>query len=78
MRYRGGDEPSRLDLIAMKSVDLKKRHTSYMRPFGRCDHVLTEVEIKDGIDRNLGETYKGNEELWKGKFLLNSRDILHI
>ena len=45
-RYRGDDEPSRLDLVFSKEVDVIK-DISYISPLGKSDHVLIEMEIEN-------------------------------
>lgn len=46
-RYRGEDEPSRLDLVFTKEVDVIG-DILYRSPLGRSDHVLIEMVIIDG------------------------------
>lgn len=45
-RYRGEDEPSRLDLVLAKEIDVIG-NILYKSPLGRSDHVLIEMVIKD-------------------------------
>ena len=47
-RYRGDDEPSRLDLVLTKGVELAKEVDS-MCPIAKSDHVILEIQIESNM-----------------------------
>ena len=58
-RYRGDDEPLRLDLILTREVHIKS-DIRYKCPLGKSDHVILEMEIVN-INKELkDESYKVN------------------
>ena len=57
-RYRGDDEPTRLDLVLTKGMDLTQE-IRYICPLGKSDHVLLEIETETR-DREEDESYKAN------------------
>ena len=57
-RYRSGKEPSRLDLVFMKEPELVS-NIEYMTPIGKSDHVLIELELREGTYIARNEKYKG-------------------
>lgn len=58
-RYRGEDEPSRLDLVPTKEVDVIE-DSLYKSPFGRSDHVLIEMVIIDSVCCEGREQHRRN------------------
>ena len=57
-RYRGDDEPARLDLVLTREVYLCG-DIQYKCPLGKSDHVVIEMMMKLVEGRN-DETYKGD------------------
>ena len=57
-RYRGEDEPARLDLVLTRKLQLKD-DIKYMCPLGKSDHVTMVVNI-EGSSGKMDESYKGN------------------
>lgn len=45
-RYRGGEEPSRLDLVLSKETDIIE-DMNYSCPLGKSDHVMIRFCIKE-------------------------------
>ncbi len=54
-RFRGGEEPSVLDLVFTKKTE-HSPNIGYHSPMGKSDHVVLEIELKDW------ETLKSKEE----------------
>jgi len=57
-RYRGDDEPARLDLVLTRAVDLKDE-IQYRCPLGKSDHVLLQMEMQQSNELR-DESYKKN------------------
>ena len=57
-RYRGEDEPARLDLVLTRHLQLND-DIKYMCPLGKSDHVTIVVNI-EGSRGKMDEAYKGN------------------
>ena len=55
-RYRGEDKPSRLELLFTKGINLEKRYY-YECHFGRSDHVVLKIEIKENMENKQKESY---------------------
>ena len=51
------DKLSRLDLLFIKGINLGK-NINYECTFGRSDHVVLEIEIKEDIEDKQEESYK--------------------
>ena len=56
-RYRGDNEPSRLDLVFSKGLELTK-DIDYICPLGKSDHVVLEMEIETDTKRRNEEHKK--------------------
>ena len=56
-RHRGEDKPSRWDLLFTKRINLEK-DINYECPFGRTDHVVLEIKIKEYMENKQEESYK--------------------
>ncbi len=57
MRYRGNDEPSRLDLIITREPDIIEA-LKYGSPIGKSDHVLIECLVREGGRNIKNEDYR--------------------
>ena len=57
-RYRGDDEPTRLDLVFSKKPQEMK--VDYQSPVGKSDHVLLELETVNNMVEERGEPHKAN------------------
>ena len=57
-RYRGDDEPTRLDLVFSKEPQEMK--VDYQSPVGKSDHVLLELETVNNMVEERGEPHKAN------------------
>ena len=55
-RYRD-DKPSRLDLIFTKGIELAK-DIMYMCPFGKSDHIVLELELKETTEEERNESHR--------------------
>ena len=56
-RYSGQDEPSRLDLVFTKEVNVIE-NMQYLVPLGKSDHVVIKFEIREGIKTVMNENHK--------------------
>ena len=56
-RYRGEDEPSRLDLVFTKGTDLAKE-IIYKCPIGKSSHVILEIVTRGDNAREKDESHK--------------------
>ena len=66
-RVRGDDEPSQLDLILTRDVQISE-DIQCKCPFGKSDHVIMEFEIEERVD-DRDESYKKREiKLQKGRY----------
>ena len=68
-RFRGEDKPSKLDLLFTKRINLET-DINYECPFGRSDHVVLEIEIKEDI-KETGGIIQKEKELCKRKLYCN-------
>ena len=64
-RYRGDDEPTRLDLVFSKEPQEMK--VDYQSPVGKSDHVLLELETVNNMAEERGEPHKANIKLRKNE-----------
>ena len=55
-RFRGNEEPSRLDLVFTKEPEIIENVT-YKSPIGKSDHVLIEMELKVRLDEIKRKDY---------------------
>ncbi len=58
-RYRGDDEPTRLDLILTKGINLAKE-SRYVCSMGKSDHVIIERETINDVSEEV-ESHKENK-----------------
>ncbi len=56
-RYRGGEEPSRLNLVLSKETDIIE-DMNYSCPLGKSDHVIIRFCIKEKREESRCEDYK--------------------
>ena len=56
-RYRGSEEPSRLDLIFTTDPGIIQE-LNYKSPIGKSDHVLIEYTLNESVRRQKNEEYK--------------------
>lgn len=73
-RYRGDDEPARLDLICTREVEICN-DINYKCPLGKSDHMVMEMEFEED-DRERDVSYKGNRLNYRKQTYRNSRSIL--
>ena len=67
-RYRGEDEPSRLDLVFSKEPEVIET-VRYKTPLGKSDHILLEYEvITDKMEEKREEHKIGRLNYWKTNF----------
>ena len=56
-RFRGNEEPSRLDLLLTKELEVIRK-VNYQCPLGKSDHVLIEFKVNDSIKEGRREEHK--------------------
>jgi len=56
-RFRGSEEPSRLDLLLTKEADIIGK-INYRCPLGKSDHILIEFETNEGRDEERKEAHR--------------------